>query len=1022
MKACNALGICFDGRHETIASAVAGLEQSSVAADDGSADSKVEGDLLSTRLAKIQIPWTSVEDIRGLEEETTPEQSQSASSETQKAEDIVLYGHSSGTSTGLPKPIPITNHDEIGTLPRFHEMGRKPRPPSTFTTTPIYTGGLADLWRSWSAAATLWTFPEDRAPVTGENVMRFLEAVELWRQRHEYGEKSAAIGYISCVPFVVQMMAEHERLMRLLLQMDMLGVGGAAMPAGLGDKLVEKGVSLVSRFGSRECGFLLSSNRDFSRDKEWQYLRKHSQVDTFVFQKWNDIEYELVVMEDWPSRSPAIRTEVPFNSHDVFQPHPSISKAWKYCGRSDVQITLMTGKKFDPAGIESALSTSRWIQDAVIVGDNRQFPAALIFLSIAAQSLDEPERASQVLQVVNRVNESCPSHARIERDMIKLLSTSEAAKIQKSSKGTVMRGKFAAAFEREIRELYEGSVAKGDGAPLEEESLDTRIKLISSIIQSQVQEDSLDLDSNFYDKGIDSMKCMQIRNRIRSRLSATAASRLPLNVMYEAGSIRRLAEVVGNLDSSSELSFDVLNQDPGTELSGLVDKYARLQTQAFEALSQRTRSTSIDHEKHGRIVLLTGATGFLGSHILSELLQLPNISQIILPVRVSLRGGENPSLLAQRRVHATLESYHLPLPCEQGLSLRYFASDLNSGTLGLETLDVLPNITDVIHAAWAVNFNIPLESFGSQLTGLVSLYNVALLAATQNRASQVNGSSQGGSRMVSFTFCSSTASVASSNQRSIPESVHKNYRAASKTGYGYSKWVAENILNRLEVSTSPKPQIKILRIGQLCGSTQSGIWNTQEAWPLMLDAGIRHMRGQLPDLHAAGLTRLDWLPVDLAAKSILEIALQPERMNALDAHQSSLVYHIVNCDPNGTRWKDVQGWLVGLTAGESSSVMKPIRIVPAQNWLYALESLDLNHQAKTLIELWRKGWKGQEQVLKKSVSEAKEQRTLSFKTTNAESLSTTMRSKEQMKMSKDAFQRMLGWILRRAAEIEQCPS
>ena len=1023
MKTCNAAGICFDGRHEAIASAVVESEKSPATAEGGGEDSRAEGHLLSAKLAKIQIPWISVVDIRGLEEETIPEQSLSTSSGSQKAEDIVLYGHSSGTSTGLPKPIPITNSDEIGALPRFHQIERKPHPSSTFTTTPIYTGGLADLWRSWSAVATLWTFPEDQVPVTGENIMRFLDAVGLWRLQSANFENSAAIGYVSCVPFVVQMMAEDERPMRLLLQMDMVGVGGAAMPAELGDKLVQKGVNLVSRFGSRECGFLLSSNRDFPSDKEWQYLRKHSQVDSFMFQKWNDTECELIVTENWPSRSPAIRTKVLFNSHDVFQPHPSISNAWKYCGRSDVQITLMTGKKFDPAGIESALCTSRWILDAVIVGDNRQFPAALIFLSTAAQLLDEPERASEILQVVKNVNESCPSHARIERDMIKLLPSSEAAKIQKSSKGTVMRGKFATAFEKEIRELYRGSVAKGDGAPLEQESPDTRIKLISSIIQSQVQEDSLDLDSNFYDKGIDSMKCMQIRNRIKSRLSAAAASRLSLNVVYEAGNMRRLAELVGSLASSSESNSDMPNQDRETQLSSLVDKYVRLQTQSLQDLLQRIPLASFDHEESGRTVLLTGATGFLGSHILSELLQIPNISQIILPVRVSSKGGENSSVLAQRRVQATLESYHLPLPRLQGPSLRYFASDLNSGTLGLETLDVLPKITDVIHAAWAVNFNIPLESFESQLTGLVNLYNVAALAETQNKDSQVNASGQGGSRMVSFTFCSSTASVASSNMISIPEVVHKNYRAASKTGYGYSKWVAENILDRLEVLTSPKPQIKILRIGQLCGSTQSGIWNAQEAWPLMLDVGIRHRGGQLPDLHAAGLTRLDWLPVDLAAKSILDIALPPERGKVPKVHKGSPVCHIANCDPNGIRWKDVQGWLIELSGGELRSIIRePIRIVPAQEWLDALESLDLNHQAKSLIELWRKGWKAPERVLKKPILGIKEQRSLSFSTTNAEILSTTMRAKEQMKMSKDAFERMLGWILRRAAEIEQCPS
>ena len=1019
MKACDATAICFDERHEATASAVVSLAQASTAANGNSDDSKVSQDLRSTETTRIRIPWTSVDDIRRLEKEAPRDESHFTSINAQEADDIVLYGHSSGTSTGLPKPIPITSRDEIGALPRFHQMESKSPRPSTFTTTPIYTGGLADLWRSWSAAATLWTFPEDEVPVTGENVMRFLEAAQLWLQRENNAEKSATIAYVSCVPFVVQMMAEDERLMKLLLQMNIVGVGGAAMPTELGDKLVRKGVNLVSRFGSRECGFLLSSNRDFSVDKEWQYLRKHSQVDSFVFRKWNDTDYELVVMENWPSLSPAIRTKLPFNSHDVFQPHLSIPNAWRYCGRSDVQIALITGKKFDPAGIESALCTSQWIQDAVIVGDNRQYPAALIFLSIAAESLTESERSHEILKAVKKVNESCPYHARIEPDMISVLSSSEAAKIQKSGKGTVMRGKFAAAFKNEIQDLYEGPVAEENGAPLEQEDLETRIKIISTIIRSQVQEDSLDLDSNFYDKGIDSMKCMQIRNRIKSRLSTTAASLLSLNVVYEAGSTRRLAEVVGNLGPSSEFDSNVLSEDRETRLSSLVDKHVKFQSPSFQNLASKFSAAIVEHEERGRVVLLTGATGFLGSHILSELLQMPDISQIILPVRVSSKSREKFSVLAQHRVQSALESYHLLSPNQQGPSLQYFPSDLNSPTLGLETLDMLLNITDVIHAAWAVNFNIPLESFESQLNGLINLYNVAKLAETKREPSEVNGSSQCSFQPVSFAFCSSTASVVSCDHLSIPESVSKDSKTASGTGYGYSKWVAESILDHLAQSTSSRPQVRILRIGQLCGSTKSGIWNRQEAWPLMLDVGIRHMSGKLPDLHAAGLGRLDWLPVDLAARSILEIAFQPRKRRAPDVDLGALVYHVANSSSSGTTWRDVQDWLVGLDADEiGSGIKESIRIVPVEMWLDSLDNLEQNHRAKHLIKLWRSGWSRMNQAPGESGSEVREKGNLAFGTVNAESLSMTMRAKENMNISKDAFQRMLGWVLRRAVKEE----
>ena len=46
---------------------------------------------------------------------------------------------------------------------------------------------------------------------------------------------------------------------------------------------------------------LLSSFRDFAQDKDWQYLRKHPDVDSFEFKRRSDNEYELIVTEKWPS-------------------------------------------------------------------------------------------------------------------------------------------------------------------------------------------------------------------------------------------------------------------------------------------------------------------------------------------------------------------------------------------------------------------------------------------------------------------------------------------------------------------------------------------------------------------------------------------------------------------------------------------------------------------------------------------------------------------------------------------------
>jgi len=110
------------------------------------------------------------------------------------------------------------------------------------------------------------------------------------------------VKYFASVPYVLQMMAADAKGLRNLQSMDIVGVGGAALPSEVGDGLVAKGVNLISRFGSAECGFLMSSHRDYATDKEWQYLRSDPALQVMSFEEREDGNSELVVLSDWPHR------------------------------------------------------------------------------------------------------------------------------------------------------------------------------------------------------------------------------------------------------------------------------------------------------------------------------------------------------------------------------------------------------------------------------------------------------------------------------------------------------------------------------------------------------------------------------------------------------------------------------------------------------------------------------------------------------------------------------------------------
>ena len=204
---------------------------------------------------------------------------------------VAYLHHTSGTSSGVPKPIPQSHRAAVGVLP--HLDGSRH---ATFTTTPLYHGGIADLFRAWTSDAFIWLFPGKRLPITASNVVNCLNVAEDCAKK----DKTPPVRYFSSVPYVLQMLASDKEGLEKLQGMDIVGVGGAALPAEVGDELVRNGVNLVSRFGSAECGFLMSSHRDYEKDQDWQFLRSARGSTHLSFDSREDGLSELVVLPGWP--------------------------------------------------------------------------------------------------------------------------------------------------------------------------------------------------------------------------------------------------------------------------------------------------------------------------------------------------------------------------------------------------------------------------------------------------------------------------------------------------------------------------------------------------------------------------------------------------------------------------------------------------------------------------------------------------------------------------------------------------
>lgn len=104
--------------------------------------------------------------------------------------------------------------------------------------------------------------------------------------------------------------------------------------------------------------------------------------------------------------------------------------------------------------------------------------------------------------------------------------------------------------------------------------------------------------------------------------------------------------------------------------------------------------------------LLTGSTGSLGAHILSQLTPKESVQQTYCLVRAS--SSEN----ALDRVLSTLSNKGLPFINVS--KIRALPSKLSDSDLGLSSdvlTELLQSLTKVIQFAWAVNSNLGVRRF-----------------------------------------------------------------------------------------------------------------------------------------------------------------------------------------------------------------------------------------------------------------------------------------------------------------------
>lgn len=722
--------------------------------------------------------------------------------------------HSSG-STGLPKPIYQTHKAAL----RNYENSMNMR---GFITLPLFHAhGLSSVFRGITAVKKIYMHSAS-LPLTQQNLLQIM-------RQHQF-----EIFY--GVPYALKLLSESQEGIDALAAMKVVMFGGSACPDALGDLLTDGGVNLISHYGTTETGQLMTSFRP-PGDKAWNYVREHDRLKPYLrMEERGGNLYELVVLHGWPSKVATNREDGSYATKDLFEPHPSIKGAWKYCGRMDDTIVLLNGEKAIPIAMEQALRQNKLVQEAVMFGAGKAQLGMIVIASTLATSMLAEDLIDALWPTIVAENKPLPAYAQLARDMIKVLPAGTT--YPSTDKGTMIRQAFYRKFQQEIEEVYQQAEAKSAGTlVLTEPQLRDFIR--STLLELSPQDDASELtdDTDLFSLGVDSLQSTRLRARILKEIQLNGHP-LPQNIVFEYPTTAKLAAAILSIRDSKAIE----RKDATKEMEELVAKYSVFP----QHVSVRRTSTET-------CVVVTGATGSLGAHLVAQLVLRDDISEVCCLVRA------NSEISARQRVIKSMQEravYHT-LPLELRRKISCYPSDFSKPDLGLDEAlyaNISSKITNLVHCAWSVNFNKSLSSF--EVDCIAGVRHLMLLCLSAKQPTPA-----------SFNFCSSVSTVANSPGNHIPEALPESFSCAQGMGYAQSKLVTEHLVTRAASETGMLA--RVLRVGQIIADTKHGIWNDTEAIPLMLQAATTI--GALPALDESPR----WLPVDTVATSVMDVSLSP---------------------------------------------------------------------------------------------------------------------------------------------------
>ena len=245
------------------------------------------------------------------------------------------------------------------------------------------------------------------------------------------------------------------------------------------------------------------------------------------------------------------------------------------------------------------------------------------------------------------------------------------------------------------------------------------------------------------------------------------------------------------------------------------DHYIRRYTQDFSAPVPSNKVNSPGHSD--QCVLVTGATGSLGSHLVAHFAELPSVKMVVCLNRSSRTEPAH-------RQRQAFESRGISLDLKAISKLKVFKTNTAKPMLGLPSSEyehLVNSVTHIVHNAWPVSIKRPVKGFEPQFQVMKNLVDLAR---------EISCSRPQGSK-VGFQFVSSIATVGHyplwSGKVRVPEEM-MTVDSVLPSGYGDAKLICERMIDETLNKHPDRFRPMAVRIGQISGSNTSGYWNPIE--------------------------------------------------------------------------------------------------------------------------------------------------------------------------------------------------